>query len=283
MSSTDSDHLSSGGDTRYSEGRGLWDYRYLIWNFAGRDLKARFNGTGLGWAWSLVVPLSTVLIYSIVFSVIFRATPPDFGNGRQGIYAIWLIVGLVPWNFFLASVTSGMSGLLSAGPLLQKIFIPSYVPVLGTVAGVLVQTLIEFGIVMVLLLFFGNIGWTWLLLPLWLSIFLVFSAATAYVVAVLNVFFRDTGQIVAVLLQFLFFLTPIIYPLSLIEDISKTLETLLLASPIAEFILGFRSILYDLTVPSWQSFTYVTLCSAAMVLVAALVYRRRGKDVGEEI
>ena len=283
MSSTESQTSPKGGAESDSVVRGMWKYRYLIWNFAGRDLKARFNGTAIGWTWSLVVPLSMVLTYSIVFYFIFRADPPDFGNGRDGVYAVWLIVGLVPWNFFLASVTSGISGLLQAGPLLQKIFIPSYVPVLGTVVGVLVQTLIEFGIVMVLLLFWVNVGWSWLLLPLWLFIFMIFSAALAYVLSVINVFFRDTAQIVGVVLNFLFFLTPIIYPLSLLQGISKTLETLILASPIAEFILGFRTILYELSVPSWQSFVYVTLCSAVMVLVAAMTYRRSGKDVGEQI
>ena len=127
-------------------------YRGLIWNFARRDLKARFRGTLLGWMWSLMMPLATVLIYTAVFSVIFRSTPPPFGNGKPGIYVIWLLVGMVTFSFFSNGVTMSMPSLLSAGNLLQKIYIPSYVPVIGTQISTSTQTLIEYGILIVLLL-----------------------------------------------------------------------------------------------------------------------------------
>ncbi len=72
--------------------RDFWSYRTLIWNFARRDLKTRYRGTFLGWIWSLVLPLATLMVYTVVFSVVFRAQPPPFGNGRTGIYSVWLFV-----------------------------------------------------------------------------------------------------------------------------------------------------------------------------------------------
>ena len=94
-------------------------------------MKSRFKGTAFGWTWSLLVPLATVITYSIVFSVIFRASPPDFGSGRPGNFTVWLMVGLVPWTFFLIAINIAIPTLLSNGPLLQKIYFPAFAPVLG--------------------------------------------------------------------------------------------------------------------------------------------------------
>ncbi|MCH9718278.1 MAG: ABC transporter permease [Actinomycetia bacterium] len=263
----------------------LWRYRYLAWNFAQRDLKAKYKGTVIGWAWSLIVPVAVVLIYSLVFSVIFRAEPPPFADGRPGVFAVWFVVGLVPWSLFAAAVTTGMGGLLASGSLLQKVYIPSYVPVVGSALAALVQAGIELGIVAAMLLGFQNVGWTWLLTPLWLAIFAIFATATGYILAVANVFLRDVGQIVAVALQLLFFLTPIIYPLSFVpEKVGPIpLQTLISANPLAQFIGGFRALLYDLQLPSLAQLGYVTVWTLAALLLAWIVFRRRGRDVGEEI
>ena len=95
------------GRSTARRGWSIWAYRSLIWNFTQRDLKARYKGTALGWAWSLVVPLATLLIYTLVFSVIFRAEPPDFGNGEPGIFPVWLFGGLIAWNFLAQSIQLG--------------------------------------------------------------------------------------------------------------------------------------------------------------------------------
>jgi ABC-type polysaccharide/polyol phosphate export permease len=268
-----------------TSGPELWRYRYLAWNFAQRDLKAKYKGTIIGWAWSLIVPIAVVLIYSLVFSVIFRAQPPPFADGRPGVFAVWFVVGLVPWSLFSAAVTTGMGELLASGSLLQKVYIPSYVPVVGSALAALVQAGIELGIVAALLLGFQNVGWTWLLTPLWLAIFAIFATAVGYVVAVANVFLRDVGQIVAVALQLLFFLTPIIYPLSFVpEKVGPIpLQTLISANPLAQFIGGFRALLYDLQLPSLAHLGYVTMWTLAALLLALIVFRWRGRDVGEEI
>src|SRR5664279_5683121 len=96
-----------------------WAYRSLIWNFAQRDLKSRFKGTALGWAWSLMAPLATLMTYTLVFSVFFHNVPPDCGNGKPGFFAVWLLAGLVPWSFFLVANLTSMPVLLANGPLLQ--------------------------------------------------------------------------------------------------------------------------------------------------------------------
>src|SRR5664280_3344251 len=185
----------------------MWSYLSLIWNFAQRDLKARFKGTSLGWLWSLVFPIATLLIYSVVFSTIFRAKPPDFGSGRTGNFTVWLLAGLTAWSMFANSLNTAIGALLGAGPLLKKIYFPPYAPVLGSVLALLIQSAIELGILLVLLAALGNISWTWLLVPFWMVLFTVFISSISMSLAVLNVHFRDMAHIIGVAIQLLFYLS----------------------------------------------------------------------------
>jgi len=262
-----------------------WEYRELIWNFTLRELKARYKATALGWTWSLLVPVATVVTYTVVFSLVFRAVPPDMGSGRSGVFAIWFICGLVPWTLLSGAITTGMPSLLAAGPMLQKIYIPSFVPVLGSVGAVVTQTLIEFGLVLAILALFGNIGWTWLLLPLWLALFVVFCASCAYVLAVANVHLRDLAQIVAVTLQLMFFATPILYSIDLIPETAGPipLRALVMANPVTEFVLGFRSLLYDLSPIPLAAVAYALSATAVALLLAVLLSQRRGRTISEEL
>lgn len=262
-----------------------WTYRSLIWNFAQRDLKARFRGTALGWLWSLMLPLATLLIYTVVFSVVFRATPPPFGNGREGIYAVWLLVGIITYNLFSIGVTSGIPSLLGAGSLLQKIYIPSYVPVIGASIATSMQSLIEFAILAVVLIALGNIGLTWLIFPFLLVLYLVFVSAVTMTLAVLNVYARDLAQITGVAVQLLFFLSPILYPLDQIPEEWKGIpvRAIVAINPLAEFIGAFRDCLYGLTVPSLGVVLAMLAWTVGAVLLAWWVYLRKGQDIGEAV
>jgi ABC-type polysaccharide/polyol phosphate export permease len=263
----------------------LWNYRSLIWNFAQRDLKSRFKGTALGWAWSLMLPLATLLTYSLVFSVIFKASPPAFGNGRGGFFAVWLWVGLIPWSFFMIATLVSMPTLLGNGPMLQKVYFPSYAPVLGGATAILVQSAIELSILGVVLVLFGNFGPTWLLLPIWAAIFITFVASVSVSLAILNVYYRDLAHLVNVVLQLVFYLTPIIYQISLVPETWHRipLQTIVRVNPIALFVEGLRALIYDLKVPDLWTWLGMLVWSAGALLLAVLVYRSRGLDIGEAI
>jgi len=271
--------------TSRSSGASPWDYRGLITNFARRDLKARFRGTVLGWLWSLVIPLATVLIYTAVFSVIFRSIPPDYGNGEQGNYAVWLLVGLITWSAFAVGVTQAIPSLLASGRLLQKIYIPSYVPVIGNALASTVQTIIEYIILFVILLVVGNFGITWLLMPLILALLLVFTTALGYTLGVLNVYARDVQQITTVVVQLLFFLSPVIYPLDRIPEEwhGVPVKAVMEFNPMAQFITMARDVLYGLTLPRWDSLAIVLVWTVALLVIARFTYLRKGQDIGENV
>jgi ABC-type polysaccharide/polyol phosphate export permease len=260
---------------------GLLGYRSLIWNFAQRDLKSRFKGTAIGWGWSLILPLATLLVYTLVAHYIFRAQPPDFGSGRAGNFAVWLFVGLTAWGFFANGINAAIAGLLGTGPLLTKIYFPSYAPVLGTVVAVMIQSGIEVGLVLVLLAVFGNAGLTWALVPIWAAIFTVFVTGLSLVFAIANIYFRDLQHLVAVALQLMFFATPILYPDTLISD--PTLHTVIVSNPMSQFVDLFRANVYGLEVGSWTAWLYVIVWAAAALAAGVAVFNRWGRDLGEQL
>lgn len=263
----------------------LWRQWNLIWNFAQRDLKSKFKGSALGWAWSLIVPLATLGIYTIVFSFIFRAEPPALGNGRDGIFVLFLFAGLTAWTFLASSINGGISGLIGTGALLKKIYFPPYAPVLGAAVAVGVQSLIELGLYLAVMLALGNLGWTWLLVPVWAVLFATFAASLAVIFAVLNVRMRDLAHLVTIALQLLFYATPIIYPLSLVPEHwrSVPMRALIEWTPFSQFIQLFRDVTYGLEPGAWVSWATITAWTALALGLAALVVRRRGGDLGEEL
>ncbi|GAB4063986.1 ABC transporter permease [Angustibacter speluncae] len=263
----------------------LLRYRSLIWNFAQRDLKSQFTGTAIGWLWSLVVPIATLATYTIVFSVIFRLEPPAFGNGRDGIFPVWLYCGLVAWALWANPVTSGMGSLLAAGPLLKKIYFPAYAPVLGSVVSVLIRWAVELGLVLVVLGLLTNVSWTWLLVPFWFVLVVAMGTGMSVALAVLNVHFRDLQHLVSVALQLLFYGTPIIYLVSNIPEEWNgiPLRDLIHLNPMTTSVELFRALVYDLQPGAWQAWLYLLGWAAAGAAAGVLVYRARGRDLSEEL
>jgi ABC-type polysaccharide/polyol phosphate export permease len=259
---------------------GVLAYRSLIWNFAQRDLKSRFKGTAIGWAWSLLLPLATLVIYTLV-GHIFKIQPAPFGDGRAGNFAVWLFVGLTAWGFFSNAVNISMAALLGTGTLLQKIYFPSFAPVLGAVIGVVIQSAIEVGLVLVVLGIFTNVGFSWLLLPVWIAIFVGFSTGAAMLFAVGNIYFRDLAHIIAVFLQLLFYATPVLYQDSLIKN--HFLHNVIMTNPLTDFVVLFRDLAYGLTPGRLNIWAGALAWTAASLALATIVFHRYGRDLAEQM
>jgi ABC-type polysaccharide/polyol phosphate export permease len=256
-------------------------YRSLIWNFAQRDLKSRFKGTAIGWAWSLLLPVASLGLYTVVAHYIFRAKPAEFGNGTKGNFAVWLFVGLTAWNFFANAVNTSISALLSTGTLLQKIYFPSFAPVLGAVIGVIIQSAIEVAIVLAVLLGFANVGVSWLLLPVWVLLYVAFTAGAAVVFAIANIYFRDLAHIISVFLQLLFYATPILYQDSIIPN--HAMHAVIMSNPLTEFVLLFRDLAYGLTPGRVVLWLGAVVWTAIAIALGSLLYHRFGRDLAERL
>jgi ABC-type polysaccharide/polyol phosphate export permease len=263
----------------------MWRYRGLIGNFANRELKSRYKNSVLGWAWSLVNPAATLLIYTIVFTHIFRGQTPPSGHGLHN-FTVYLFTALVAWNFFNNVVNGGMAALVGAGPLLKKIYFPAYAPVLGNAISALTQTMIELGVLVVLLASLGNISWTFVLVPFVLLLLLGFATGAALLLSLFNVRYRDVSYLVSVVLQMLFYASPIIWaPTLLAGRTFHGIPELHLAdlNPLYQYVMALRDLVWDLQVPSLGRWLAMLVATALSLAIGTMVFSKYSRDVGEEL
>ncbi|MDT8428102.1 MAG: ABC transporter permease [Pseudomonadales bacterium] len=207
----------------------------LLHNFTRQDFSSQFAGSLGGFVWLFVTPIVNIIIYSFVFSVVFRAPMPPEYQGYP--FVIFLMMGYLPWFAFADAVGRSSSLLLEKAPLITKVLFPvQIIPVVGTLVPYLVHG-IGLGVFLLYLLFQGHFAWTWLwLFPVLLLQFL-FTMGIVAVLSALCVFLRDIQQAMALVLTAWFFMTPIIYPVSLIPE---AYQPLLLLNPMHSFIDFYR-------------------------------------------
>lgn len=272
------------GPTDVRAGRSnFWRNRHLIWVLAQRDLQVKYKTTVLGWLWSMLVPIATVVVYTVVFSLIFRAAPPELGNGEPGVFAIWFFIGLIVFTMITTGMTQSAAAMLGIRSLLQKVYFPSYVSTASSVLGLTIQAVIELGVVLAILLVFGMVSWTWLLLPFFVVGLAVFTFAVGLMVAIANAHLRDIAQMLPVITRLLFFASPIIYTMEMVPERLGIvpIRTLIELNPVTTWITIARDLLYSTSVPSLATVAYAATWTAAVAGLAVLVYRRWGQDIGE--
>jgi ABC-2 type transport system permease protein len=265
--------------------RAVWQYRGLIGNFANREIKGKYKGSLLGRTWSLINPLATLAIYSLVFGFIIKFPTPVAGNGSLTNFTVYLFTALVVWNFFASVTQSGMGALVMAGPLLRKIYFPPFAPVIGSAGAVLNQTAIEFGLLFVVYLVVGNVGWSFLLAPVLLALLAAFCLGLGLFLAIANARFRDVSYIVSVLMGLLFYMSPIIYPISLVTDKYDEHPWLRLYeyNPMTAFVEAFRSVLWHLEAPSLARLAYLAVISVVVLVAGWSFFQHKSADVSEEL
>jgi len=260
----------------------VWQFRGLIGNFAQRELKSKYKGSVVGWAWSLINPLVTLGVYTLVFGVFLGATPPEMGNGQR-IFALYLFTGLVLWNFINQVIQGSMTALLSNGPLLRKIYFPAFSPVAGNILAIGMQSVIELALLLFVFLVLGNISWTLIFLPLVLVFVVAFSVGAGFFLAALNARYRDVSYLVQVGLNLLFYATPIIYPITLVEQYYDEYPWARLyeLNPVTQFVELTREILYTTEAPSPTRLAYAFVVSAVVLVAGWTFFQRRSRDLSE--
>jgi ABC-2 type transport system permease protein len=263
-------------------------YRYsiiLLKQLVKTDFKLRYQGSVLGYAWSLLRPLFLFVILYIVFGVFLKAK----GNPPIPHYPVYLLLGIVLWNYF-AEVTAGSVGsIVGKGELLRKINFPKYVIILSGSFSAFINLLINFVVIGIFMLF-GHVGLTWhalIIVPLVAELF-IFSIALAFFLSALYVRFRDVSYIWEVVLQGAFYATPILYPLSLIPHRAAKF---LILSPIAQIIQDARHVLvttdtqtiYQVYGGDRWIWAIPLGASLVMVVLAATYFRSRSKYFAEEV
>lgn len=259
--------------------------RDLLVNLTLRELRGKYKRSVLGWSWSLLNPLATMIIFSVVFGRLIKVPPETSPSGLSN-YPAFLLCGLLAWNFVSNTMNGSMVALLGNAGLIKKVYFPRQILVLASILALGWSFLIEVGLLAVFLMFLGNMVLPWLIPTLLVMVLLaVFATGVGLILSVLNVYFRDLQYLVGIGLQLWFYATPIIYPISFVQDASipPWMKTAYAANPMVGFVGIFRDLLYNLQFPDWWQVLYVTGWSVGILLVGMAVFRKFEPRLAEEL
>ena len=163
----------------------------LVRSFAERETKALYKRNVLGWLWSLLKPLTTVAVYSLVFGVIYRATAPVTANGRAEAFALYLFSGLVVWNVFHTIVNGSMRWMDGVSELRKKIYFPTETAIIGGAVATLLQSSMEALVLVLIMAALVNVSWTLVFLPVAMVLAAMFALGLGFAASILNARYRD--------------------------------------------------------------------------------------------
>lgn len=261
--------------------------RELYINLTLRELRSKYKRSVLGWAWSMLNPLATMAIFSVVFRFFLRIEVEVGDPSGLRIFAFFLLCGLLPFNFLSAGLTGGLGSLVGNANLVKKVYFPREVLVGAIVSSFVVSFLIELAVLSVALLFVGNMVLTWLpIVIVVVALQALFVLGLALLFSVCSVYFRDLEYLTTIGLQIWFYLTPIIYPISLVRDAFEdrpTLLTLYELNPMTRFVAVYRDLLYHLRLPDVWDMLFLSVAAALSMAVGLTVFSRLEARLAEEL
>jgi ABC-type polysaccharide/polyol phosphate export permease len=257
-------------------------YRELFASLFQRDLRAKYKGSALGLVWTLALPVTLMLVYLVVFSVMLKARGTDVDH-----YWLFLLCGLPPWVFFATSVQSSARSLLENASLIRKVRFPRQLVPLSIVATQLVAFAVMTGIVLVLAMIVlpDSRSTAWLAIPIG-AVIVMFVSGLSLAVASANAIYRDIEFVVAALLLPLFFLTPILYTLDdlpVAETHPWLVDLIQWGNPLTPLIECFRAPLFLGEVPSTGDLIYLVVETVLALLLGALVFTAVDDRIAAEV
>ena len=258
---------------------GLLAYRGFIIGSVKREFQATYRNSMLGAAWKVLNPLAMILVYTIIFSQVMRAKLPGLDSSYA--YSIYLCSGILTWGLFTEITARSVNVFLDHANLIKKINFPRICLPLILLISAWLNFLIIFGIFTVFLIISDSFpGWPFLALFPILAIQTLLATGLGITLGVLNVFFRDTGHFVGILLQFWFWLTPIVYPASILpEEIKPHIQY----NPMYPLITAYQTILVNGHWPQWQSLFLPTALALLIGLAGYKLFRKRASEMVDEL
>jgi ABC-type polysaccharide/polyol phosphate export permease len=199
---------------------------------------------------------------------------------------VYLFTGLVAWNIFAGVLARSVDGLLDIGQLRRKVAFPVAAPLLGMAFAVVIERSAEVALLVAVYVIIGNVGATFLFVPVFVVLTAGFALGVALTISVLNVRFRDVSHLLQVFLQLLFYATPIIYPIAFVAQRlgeHSLLYRVFLANPLAQFVQAFRDVMWQLRLPTASNVEALFGWTTLSLVVGWTVFSRRAYQVSEEL
>jgi len=269
--------------------RNVWRFRELLRNLIRKELKVKYKSSVLGFVWTLLNPALYLVVFSIVFKFVLQTPVPNF--------AVFLLSGLLAWNFFSAAVTGGAVSVVANASLVQKVWMPREVLPLAAVGAALMHFFFQLSVLVGALVIFQRPpawGYLPLLIPA-LLVLIVFASALGIGLSAINVYLRDTQHLLELLLVAWFWMSCIVYPFKQMWDRLGEWGWVVLLNPVISVVLVFQRVLYnppasaDILLDDVSIWWYlrnlgiVAAASVALLLLALWIFGRLEDNLAEEI
>lgn len=251
----------------------LYNYRELLKTNIKKEIRGKYKGSWLGVLWTFLNPLLMLAVYSFVFPYILRVNVEN--------YTIFMIVALIPWNFFTTAIQMGTGSVVANGNILKKVYFPREIIPISVTTSQLVNFLITC-IIMFVFIIFSGVGFSihLLIFPLLIAIQYIITLALTFILSALTVFVRDIDHFVSVILMLGFYGTPIVYQANMLP---LKFQWILKFNPMAQLVEAYRAILYYHQMPDWTMLGIWGIASIILLILGYLIFKKLEKSFVEEL
>lgn len=260
--------------------KSLWAYRGFILGSVKREFQSKYRNSLLGAAWTVFNPLAMIIVYTVIFTKVMHSRLPT-GIDSEFAYSVYLCAGVLTWGLFSEIVSRAQNTFLEHANLLKKLSFPRLCLPVIVVANALLNFSIVFSLFSIFLLITGNFpGVVFISLIPVLIILVAFAIGLGISLGVLNVFFRDVGQFFGIFIQFWFWFTPIVYPITILPE---SVRSLMKYNPLENLIGAFQEILVAHKWPEWQSLFAVSCVAVVMCILGMHLFRKHAGEMVDEL
>jgi len=243
----------------------LWHYRELLYSFIARDVKIRYKQTALGFLWAIIQPLFLMVVFTLFFGNLAKVP-------SEGIpYPLFTFAALLPWTLFAEGLTRSTTSMVSNANIMTKVYFPRLIMPLSGILSPLVDFAIAFVILILMMAYYGFVPTIAIvLLPAFILLAVLTSFAVGLWLSALNVKYRDFQYTLPFLIQLWLFVSPVVYPASMVPEQWQFIYAL---NPMSGVIEGFRWALFGTNPP--QAMIFISVCVVVVLLVGGLFYFKR--------